>query len=70
MGCKCSKRGCMICDNRKFRKRAVREAKAAGRTVPYDMRTLLEDGHSPATIRAVFRSQGRTVPRQGKESDV
>ena len=37
------------------RKRMVRMALRTGQTVPYDLRTLLEDGWSTATIRKVYR---------------
>lgn len=40
---------------RRFRKRAVRLAVSTGGTVPYDLRQLVEDGHSIATIRKVIR---------------
>lgn len=40
---------------RKARKRAVRQALQLGQTVPYDLGTLLDDGHSLATIRKVCR---------------
>jgi hypothetical protein len=40
---------------RKARKRAVRLARQNGGTVPFDLRTLIEDGWSLDTIRAVIR---------------
>lgn len=41
---------------RKERKRVVRQALQLGQTVAYDLRTLLDDGHSIATIRKVHRA--------------
>ena len=43
---------------RRMRKRAVRTALATGGTVPFDLRTLIEDGHSSNTIRKVIRVTG------------
>jgi hypothetical protein len=38
-------------------KREIREAYKAGRTVPYDLRTLIESGASLKVIRAVRRDR-------------
>ena len=44
---------------RRERKRAVRLALQTGGTVPFDLRTLIEDGHSNATIARVIRPRDR-----------
>lgn len=55
--CRCGRKTCRICELRKLRKRAVRDALRFGTTVPYEMRTLLDDGWSVNTIRRVYRGQ-------------
>lgn len=53
--CKCNRKTCHVCECRKLRKRAVREALGHGSSVPYTLNTLLEDGWSVTTIRRVHR---------------
>lgn len=58
--CRCGLKSCRVCDLRKLRKRVVRDALRLGGTVPYELRTLIEDGWSVNTIRKVYRStEGR-----------
>ena len=42
-------------DLRRIRKRAVRMAVKTGGTVPFDLRTLIEDEHGFYTIKKVIR---------------
>ena len=53
--CRCNRKSCNVCECRKLRKRTVREALALGTTVPYELRTLIEDGWSIDTVRRVLR---------------
>lgn len=54
--CRCNSKRCNVCELRKARKREVKLALQQGRTVPYELRTLIEDGWSVDTVRKVYRS--------------
>lgn len=62
-GCRCRRTSCVECKNRRHRKDTVRDALRLGGTVPWSLRTLVEDGWSVDTIRKVYRDESpRTEP--------